>query len=430
LISFDINANVLALRDEVERLPGAIRQPFTDGLPPLPRELVDLYSEALAKGAPYAFNGLGNFPLREGLDALISAFDQSTAKINPSSTALDLWPPTVEEINNLLKARFIFDCMIKSRWLRDAGRDSPWAFALSNMLKKLQAEYRQWHRHLDNNIPSVASLNPESFQIWVVAETSAARLATEPDETQGEEKILEVALADWTNQVSKSLVVFRRPSNELRLLTFTSSNPSSVGEISSHEVEKIVNLHKVEVVPRYARPARVTTPLIMELCFPGASSGYTYRFMARDDLKKFQQALLGYKINFEDFCRWTTHSSSVFGGGGKLKGEGFVQILQPKPLPAIKPMDGDFVAPTSPLQGLSRVQTDSLFSVQDSIAPSTITPSMRRLSRASTLYVQESREAFIAAHPPSPVLLILTEIEGRPTFLHLRCKSPALFSME
>jgi hypothetical protein len=125
LIAFDIRANIVALRDEVERLPGTIQQPFTEGLPPVPSELSIRYSEALDKDAPVSYTNIENFPLREGLDALISAFDQSTAKISSASSALGIWPPSVEEINNLIKARFIFGCMLRSRRLLNAGRDSP-----------------------------------------------------------------------------------------------------------------------------------------------------------------------------------------------------------------------------------------------------------------------------------------------------------------
>lgn len=411
LISFDIKANIVALRDEVERLPSTIQQPFREGLPPVPHELSIRYSEALDKDAPVSYTNIANFPLREGLDALISAFDQSTAKISASSSVLGIWPPSVEEINNLVKARFIFHCMLRSHRLRDAGRDSPWAFAVASLLKKLEAEYRKWNHDIEGNIQSVASLNPESFQIWIPPEISATKLATEPDETQGEEKILEVPLADSTEQVNKVLIVFRRPSNELRLLTFISSTTGVGGEISSHEVEKIVNLHTAEVVPRYALPPNLRTPPNMELCFPGASSGYTYQFKTRDDLKKFQQALLGYKVVFEESCQWAIHCSNII-KNSKLKGRGFVQILLPKPLKPTKQWNS--ATDTDP--GTSfRNRTETILSDHSSMTDFT-----RRLSLTPTMRVQESRDSFIAAHPHAPVLLILTEVDGQPTFIHVR----------
>jgi len=419
LITFDIKANIVALRNEVERLPGAIQQPFSEGLPPVPIELSIRYREALNKNAPASYTDIANFPLGEGLDALIFAFDQSTAKISASSSILGVWPPSVEEINNLVKARFIFDCMLQSHKLRDAGRDSPWAFAVASLLKKLEAEYREWKHDIESNVQSVASLNPESFQIWVPTEISATRLATEPDETQGEEKILEVLLADSTEQVNKSLIVFRRPSNELRLLTFISSSRGAGGEISSHVFEKIVNLHRVEVVPHYALPANVSAPPNMGLCFPGASSGYTYRFKTRDDLKKFQQALLGYKVVSEEFCRWTIHCPRAFSiiKNNELEGEGLVQILLPKSLQAIKSTNVDLNAATGvdPAPSL-RGRPESNLS-----GCSSVTNSTRRLNRATTMYIEESMDPFIA-HPHAPVLLILTEIDGQPTFLHVRRK--------
>ena len=376
-------------------------------LPPLPQALRAKYSEALVWNAPASYSGVANFPLMEGLDAVIAALDQSTSKSSSQ------WLPSMDEMNNLVKAHFVYECMIQGQPLRQVGGDTPWIFVVAAVLQRLLGEYSKWRRDVEENQQSLASLNPGCFRIWTIPEVSVVKLVTEPDETQGEEKIIELPLSTSTYQISKALFVFRRPSNELRLLTFVSSNQSIGGQSGSHEPPSIVNIHQVDIVPRYAMPPHPRTPPNIEICFAGASSGNNYQFKTRDDMKKFQNALLGYKIVFEEFCNWKVHCSGLF-KSNKLKGGGFVQILQAKPLPS---MGTSPESPRSPgFGGMAhpgRDRSDSILSDGVSIAPSMAAPSV---------YIKDDRKAFIAAHPHAPVLLVLTEIEGQPTYVHVRRK--------
>lgn len=164
------------------------------------------------------------------------------------------------------------------------------------MQEQIKMEYAKYELEIIAEEANIASLDLESFRIWVLQEETGVISVTEADESQLEEKIFEVSLCDHGQQ-QKELIVFRRPRNELRLVTVTSrlngGNPHIPNEDS-----KVVNMHQVQVIPRYALPGRPRVPYskIIELCFPGASSGYTYQFKVDEDLRQFQQALLGYKV--------------------------------------------------------------------------------------------------------------------------------------
>jgi hypothetical protein len=314
----------------------------------------------------------------------------------------------MEQMNNLIKARWIFDRLLGSAQLKNCGRESVWACALETALKNLQDEYDRWQPVLEQNTENIAALNPESFQIWQSTDRSAAQLITDPDPSQMEEKILEVPLESSNEQMRKDLIVFRRPNKEFRVLTYTTLN-SSGGDTTIHDEKKIVNIHSAHIIPRYPlRPhgAKMQLRDDFELCFPGASSGHKYTFQNEDDRLKFQQALLGYKVVFQDTCNWLLHFSSFT---SKLKGSGLLQIFQPKALPAVPTtasQNGSFPG----TQGLDR--NDSFISSRSILTAST------GLSGRTA----KSNGSIIAEHPHAPLLVIFTQIGGQLTFLRLPCK--------
>lgn len=169
--------------------------------------------------------------------------------------------------------------------------------------ERLKTEYSRFEEEIAKEEANIASLDTDSFRIWMQPQEVHTTSASDPDLSQHEEKLLEISL-ESTGQTRRELIVFRRPRNELRLVTITSLNPqNNVEGITSapHEDNKVVNMHQVQVVPRYAlqSPRGIPGTRIIELCFPGASSGYTYQFKMDEDLFKFQRALLGYKVVYD-----------------------------------------------------------------------------------------------------------------------------------
>lgn len=252
------------------------------------------------------------------------------------------------------------------------------------------------------------ALNPGSLQSWLPTDRSAAQLITDPDQSQMEEKILEVPLESSNDRMRKGLVVSRRANKEFQVLTTITLNPSG-SDATVHNEKKVFNIHSAHIIPRYAFPlSKVTTQVRddFELCFPGASSGHTYTFPNEDDRLKFQQALIGYKVVFQDSCNWLLHFSGL---RSEIEGSGILQIFQPKTLPAI--------SATSSQNGSSPVtqwlgRNDSVISNGSTLTAST------GLSGLMT----NSNGSIIAEHPHSPLVVIFTEIGGQLTFLRVARK--------
>jgi hypothetical protein len=307
----------------------------------------------------------------------------------------------MEEMNSLIKARWIFDRMRESALFRSCSPDSVWACALETTLRNLQDEYGRWQQVLEQNTQSIAALNPEFFRIWVPTERIVVQLIADPDERQNEEKIFEAPLQRSSEQFKKDLTVFRRHGNEFRVLTYTSLN-SACGDTTIHDESKVFNIHLAQLIPRYALPPygqNLPDTRDFELCFPGASSGDLYSFLKEDDRYAFQQALVGYKVVFQDTCHWQLHRSRL---KGKIGGTGLVQIFQAKSIQPANPSQmtggtgGSMVSHASTLTTASRASTQF--------------PTLR------------SNGAIIAEYPHAPLIVIFTKIDGQLTVLRISCK--------
>ncbi|KAF2690578.1 hypothetical protein K458DRAFT_411959 [Lentithecium fluviatile CBS 122367] len=415
-------ATANALRDiriQIERLPLLVLREILAGLSGGPRKeclhpvmpaLYDQYIVALELDKPDAYADPTRFPLKEGLDALATALEQSTIKFK--GNGLGIWHPTVQQLNNLIKARWIFDRMVESTHLREAGPDSLWRWCLESIQEQIKMEYAKYEREIVAEEANIASLDFESFRIWMPPQETSTISITEADESQLEEKILGVSLDDQ-GQHQKELIVFRRPRNELRLVTVTSRVNGGGSGYTPHEDNKVVNMHQVQVIPKYALPGRPRVPYnkIIELCFPGASSGHTYQFKMDEDLLKFQQALLGYKVVLDNSnCRWAFHRSNSWGRTEKAQGVGRIQIWQAKSLATPKK---EFSSRSLPSASPRQSRTDSIHS--NSTMASTVRPRPRIPEPAPG-----AGNAVALQRPALPILVIFTEVNVKPTFLVLK----------
>ncbi|KAF2442621.1 hypothetical protein P171DRAFT_434091 [Karstenula rhodostoma CBS 690.94] len=406
------------IRLQIERLPllvlreilaGLSGGPRKDRLHPVMPALHDQYKAALELSKPDAYVDLARFPLREGLDALAVALEQSTIKFK--GNGLGIWHPTVQQLNNLIKARWIFDQMRESATLREAGPDSLWRWCLESIQEQIKMEYAKYEQEIVTEEANIASLELESFRIWIPQEEPCVVSITEADESQLEEKIFEVSLSDHGQQ-QRELIVFRRPRNELRLVTVT-SRLNGGNTHTPNEDSKVVNMHQVQVIPKYALPGRPRIPYnkIIELCFPSASSGYTYKFKVDEDLLLFQQALLGYKVVLDQSNqRWELHRSKSWTRTEKIQGIGRIQIWQAKSLASVK----NESQPPSLLDASHRQsRADSIHS--NNTMASTVRPRLR-----IPMPSPGEGNAVALQRPTLPMLVVFTEINAKPTLLVLK----------
>ncbi|KAF2401732.1 hypothetical protein EJ06DRAFT_357431 [Trichodelitschia bisporula] len=419
-VLLDLKEDVGALRDDVEKLPDRVYRQFraaaasdgrsstSTGLLSLSQEICTRYEEGLDINAPPTYITGSDFPLKEGLDALMGAYQKST--VDFSKSALRIWGPPVEQWNNLFKAGFIFERMVSSKYLREAGQDSLWRWALESFYKKLRTEFARFEDDLEAGERDVLQLSPEYFQIWP-AEVKRKRPQDKLTEAQeGELKVLQVQLEDPDERVRKDLVAFRRlhkDFTELRVVTVHSLKDPSTSEIliAPDDGNKVAKVHNVSIIPKYAYPLgyRVRPSKIIEVCFPGASRGFDYPFKMHEELLMFQQTWLGYKVVYEDpGCAYTVHYSHGLFSSKNLKGIGRVQIWQPKELPPIGPPASPNPDPRTPRARADSLYSQTNFTLRSSDSYSTVTGSSKGHSKPKA-----------AKRPPSPVVVIFTETEAQ-----------------
>ena len=84
-ILLQLAGDVRALREDMSRLPrriwntlanGAIDRTSPSQLPRIPQILDKYYTDALEEGKPTSYTSIDEFPLRDGLDALIFHFKE------------------------------------------------------------------------------------------------------------------------------------------------------------------------------------------------------------------------------------------------------------------------------------------------------------------------------------------------------------------
>lgn len=185
----DVARDVRIITHQVRRLGmGAPLQDGALGLPPVPQELSDRYMEALQVDTPKCFVDLVTFPLKEGLDALLYHFGQSTVEFSGYGAG----HPTVEQYNNLIKSTWILEKLMESSALREAGPVSLWARSLEEIHEQIIDQYDRFKFDIgETQVANISRLGNDYFLIWKPAAIEVPRLITDEDVGK-EEKILEV----------------------------------------------------------------------------------------------------------------------------------------------------------------------------------------------------------------------------------------------
>lgn len=185
----DVTRDVRIIGHPVRRLGiGASLQDSALRLPPVPQELSDRYMEALKVDTPRCFVDLVTFPLKEGLDALLYHFGQSTVEFSGYGAG----HPTVEQYNNIIKSRWILEKLKETSALRDAGPASLWARSLEEIHEQIIDQYGRFNFDIgETQEANISRLGNDYFLIWKAEEAEVPRLITDEDVGR-EEKILEV----------------------------------------------------------------------------------------------------------------------------------------------------------------------------------------------------------------------------------------------
>ena len=414
---WEIRHDVRALREEVRQLANFSTRPSSfvpyHALPPVPPELEALFLEAIEVRKPSTYTDISAFPLREGLDALIAHFRESTVKYLDSDNFGGCGQPTVQQLLNLIKARWVLGKLKDSIHLREAGINSLWARCLGTLETKVLDQFRRPAVGYDvcaRESSNISQLEKENFTIWITNEPlQAPRTIT--DEDIGEEKILEVDLQETEGIAKKSLIIFRQATNEFRIVR--TAIPEA--DVAPQPDEKIINVHAFRISPHFLLPYSSPSQSI-HISGSYVHRGDFYDLKSFEDLLKVQHALTGYKVvHNATNVNWTTCHRGFFRTHQEV-GSGTVQIWKGMLMPRIPSEAMDSIGQLSNLPV-------SLHNSQSSIMASTIAEEVTKRFSSGVATIRsrasDSGQVIAGTKPRDPVLVLLTRWQGNLAFLHL-----------
>lgn len=300
--------------------------PFTT----IPEDLTLRFTDALYVNKPKIFESQSRLPLKEGFDALVFNFANSTIEFN-ARPGLGQNFPEEPQFLNLIKSRWIMQQLEDSYHYRAAGSDSLWA----DYLRELKDEIREQFRRFDTgNLvapphDAIARLPDSCFAIWVV-ESSSPPPPDLAEQRPFEEKILELALPSSHETRQSSLTIFRKSDVDFRLVSTTTDEHNK----DFHREESMdISMHSTRLVPAYGIPDGVATPTNnILLCSNQAQTQKWYSLVDAAGVARFQQALTGYRV-FHDMhdVSWSIEGSAK----PHNHGNGRLQLWHFKPLSKI-----------------------------------------------------------------------------------------------
>ncbi len=296
----------------------------------VPPELANRFATALTTNSPASFHSEADIPLKEGFDALVFHFANSTILFN-TRPELGQRDPEEPQYLNLVKCRWIAQTIRKSVSFQSAGPESLWTDYMKELEDDIRAQFRRFDTGQLVCPPSDRiSLLPEScYSIWFIEKppTHPPHLA---EQQPLEEKILELTLPGTSGTRKSTLTIFRISESEMRLVTTTKDDQN---QYFHHEKETHVNMEADRLVPTYATPgdASTMTNNVM-IC---SNDGQNLRwFSLKDpaDVLQFQRALTGFFVSHQMFdVSWFIEGSSK---SNKL-GKGGLQFWYLKPFQPI-----------------------------------------------------------------------------------------------
>ncbi|KAL8924118.1 MAG: hypothetical protein Q9208_004255 [Pyrenodesmia sp. 3 TL-2023] len=135
----------------------------------IPEEINGKFLDSLRFNAPETFHDLSDIPLKEGFDALVFHFSQSTVQFNPGFDPSQRTPEETQ-YTNLLKSRWILEKLEYSSQLTAVGTAPLWASALNEIKSDIVHEFKRFEANELVPPPQdvIARLPDKCFSIWVI----------------------------------------------------------------------------------------------------------------------------------------------------------------------------------------------------------------------------------------------------------------------
>lgn len=378
-------------------------------------EIANRFVQALESSKPTSFQSQTDIPLKEGFEALVYHFANSTILFNPRPE-LGQRDPEEPQYLNLVKCRWIAQTIRQSVSFRSAGPDSLWADYMKELEDDMRGQFRRFDTGQLVRPPSERIfLLPEScFSIWFVQEppTRPADLA---EQRPLEEKILELTLPGTSGTRMSTITVFRKSESKVRLVTTTKDNQN---QYFHHEKETHVNMEADRLIPTYATPSDASTMTNNVLiCTNEGQDPEWYSLKNPNDVLHFQRALTGFFVSRQMLnISWSIEGSSKTNKSGK----GRLQLWYLKPF---QPIGGDGMGKSC--------DRSSVASPQSRTPSAAITRRSTGFSVGSTLLSNGSVTATVNGPQGNgtailraevPRLIIFTQCEGMYVLLQIKRK--------
>ena len=282
----------------------------------VPPELASRFANALQNNKPASFHNQANIPLKEGFDALVYHFANSTILFNPQPD-LGQRDPEEHQYLNLVKCRWMTQIIRQSVSFQLASPDSLWADYMIELEDDIRGQFGRFDTgQLTRPLFDRISLLPEScFSIWFVERPpiGAPNLA---EQRPLEEKILELKLPDTIDTRKSTLTVFRKSESKMRLVTTTKDTQN---QYYHQEQGTNVNMEANRLVPTYATPgdSSTLTNNVM-ICSNEGQDPEWYSLKDLDNVLEFQRALTGFFVSRDMLnITWSIEGSSKSNSCGR-----------------------------------------------------------------------------------------------------------------
>jgi hypothetical protein len=407
----DLRQDIFEVRNIVEDIRGLIAPvptspqvgapdtlPSQFRLPLVPPELEARFLTAFSKRQPPI--DIAEFPLREGFDALVHHFSQSTVDFVPKKYSEQRTPELTQYLN-LIKSTWILEKITESCFF---VQNSLWAKCVENIGNDLLFEYDRFHRGqiINPGDDVILRLEDHAFAIWLEEETIVVE-PTLTDERPGEEKLLEIALPKTQPNRSPVLVIFRKSDTDFRLVNTTKDESNELFfEAESHEM----NITLTRFIPIYAVPNSVssTDTNNILLCSNQGQSEKAFSFATLNDVHAFQHAMTGYKVVADlSNINWSSFKESE---SGKCR----IQVWRAKTLARITA--GNTSPSPSPPMGIRREST-----AKTSLSARSLAATIATTAQGSVIHGKHG-PAVMFPKPEPPVIVMFTLCKDIWTYLH------------
>ena len=255
-----------------------LRRTFGE-FPEIPDGIRNRFCENLKKDSPKNITSLTSIPLREGIDAMMQHFSESTVLFSGFGSN-----QTIEQYVNLLKAHWLTEILSQSQELRQTQAGHLYRRAIGQFETHVAKEYarKEVIRYSEDEL---LRLDEDAFAIW--PKRVAIPDAPLPEPGEREEKLASVRLVDE----ERELLIFKVDDRRLRTVEIRTKKENPQFR------DRIPYLFKLDtdlLVPYYTITPSPKTEWSVVLGYDKGDTSIAYPLQSRKAAFELQRAFLGY----------------------------------------------------------------------------------------------------------------------------------------